>query len=130
MLPSVPIEFQRCFFSQHLSLFGRKNSKIEFDARQPPQEILQRPQAFSYVHNLKVHFKSSGLPMLANKIDVSVTTDSPSLPSPQLVSDEFNKRMVMSNAHTNNRVRFNPSSFHITNIEYKESSGSELLLIS
>jgi hypothetical protein len=102
-------------------LFGRKNSKIEFDARQPPQEILQNVHGFSYVHNFKVHFKSSGLQMLANKIDVSVNTDSPNMPSPQLVTNEFNSRMVLANAHTNTRVRFNASSFHITNIEYKES---------
>jgi hypothetical protein len=102
-------------------LLGRKNKKIEFDARNPPQQLLNAPQSYSFVHNFKVHFKSSGLQMLANKIDVSVNTDSATLPSPQLVTSEFNNRMVMANAHSNTRARFNSSSFHITNIEYKES---------
>lgn len=102
-------------------MFGRKNSKIEFDARHPPKQILQNQQSYSYVHNFKVHFKRSALQMLANKIDVSVNTDSHTIPPPQLVTNEFNNRMILGAAHTNTKRRFNPSSFHITNIEYKES---------
>jgi hypothetical protein len=102
-------------------MFGRKNEKVKFDARQPPQEFLQYPQNYSFVHNFKVHFKSSVIQALANKVDVSVNTDSPSMPSPQLVTNEFNSRMIMSNAHTDNRLKRNANSFHITNIEYKES---------
>ena len=102
-------------------MFGRRNKKIEYDARKPPKELLQSPQNYSYVHNFKVHFKSSALQVLANKLDVSVNTDSPSLPCLQLVTSEFNNRMIVANAHTNTRVRFDASSFHITNIEYKES---------
>jgi hypothetical protein len=102
-------------------LFGRNNTKIEFDARQPPQGILQNPQSYQFVHNFKVHFKRGALQALANKVDVSVNSASPQIPSIQLVTDEFNNRMTMSNAHSNTRQRFSESSFHITNIEYKES---------
>lgn len=103
------------------SMFGRNNTKIEFDARQPPQEIMNNAQAFSYVHNFKVHFKRGVLQALANKVDVSVNSNLPQLPSIQQVTDEFNQRMIMSNAHSDTRSRYSTSSFHITNIEYKES---------
>jgi len=102
-------------------MFGRNNNKIEFDARQPPQQILESPQSFQYVHNFKVHFKRGALQALANKVDVSVNSNSYQLPSIQDVTEEFNDRMVMSNAHSDTRQRFSASSFHITNIEYKES---------
>jgi zinc ribbon protein len=104
-------------------MFGRKNSKIKFDARHPPREVLEAPQSFQYVHNFKVHFKRGVLQVLANKMDVSVNSTSPQLPPLQAVTDEFNRRMVMSDAHTNTSRRYDPSSFHITNIEYKESMG-------
>jgi hypothetical protein len=102
-------------------MFGRKNSKIKFDARNPPQEILQNPQSYQFIHNFKVHFKRGVLQVLANKMDVSVNAATPQLPPLQMVTDEFNRRMVMSDAHTNTSARYTPSSFHITNIEYKES---------
>lgn len=107
--------------SSGIIMFGRNNSKIEFDARQPPQKILENPQSFQYVHNFKVHFKRGALQALANKVDVSVNSSSHKVPSIQEVTNEFNQRMVMSNAHSNTRERFSASSFHITNIEYKES---------
>jgi len=102
-------------------MFGRKNSKIKFDARQPPKKILQSPDSFQYIHNFKVHFKRGVLQVLANKMNVSVNSSLPQMPPLQTVTDEFNRRMVMSDAHTNTSGRFTPSSFHITNIEYKES---------
>ncbi len=108
-------------FYFRFSLFGRNNSKIEFDARQPPQQILQNAQGFQYVHNFKVHFKRGALQALANKVDVSIDSSSYQTPSIQEVTKAFNERMVMSNAHSNTRQRFSESSFHITNIEYKES---------
>jgi len=102
-------------------MFGRNNSKIEYDARQPPQQIMQSPQSFQYVHNFKVHFKRGALQAIANKVDVSIDSSSYQMPSIQEVTKAFNDRMVMSNAHSNTRERFSASSFHITNIEYKES---------
>lgn len=103
------------------SMFGRNNSKIEFDARQPPQQIMESPQSFQYVHNFKVHFKRGALQALANKVDVSIDSSSYQMPSIQEVTKAFNERMVMSNTVSNTRQRFSASSFHITNIEYKES---------
>jgi hypothetical protein len=102
-------------------MFGRNNSKIEFDARQPPSQIVQSPQSFQYVHNFKVHFKRGALQALANKVDVSIDSNSPQMPSIQEVTQEFNNRMRMANARSNTRERFSATSFHITNIEYKES---------
>src|SRR5487761_330555 len=104
-----------------MPLFGGGSKKTKFDARQPPSEFLQNAQSYSFVHNFKVHFKRGMLQALANKVDVTVNSPSPQLPSPQQVSDEFNQRMVMSVAHSDTRQRFASASFHVTNIEYKES---------
>jgi hypothetical protein len=104
-------------------VFGNKK-KFEFDAQSPqtaPPDILVNPQNYSYFHNYKVHFKASGLQILANKTDVSVTSSSPNMPSMQEVTDEFHKRMSMAVVHSGTRQRFQSSSFHITNVEYKES---------
>ncbi len=102
-------------------MLGRKNSKIKFDARNPPEAILRNPQSYQFIHNFKVHFKRGVLQVLANKMDVSINSAAPQLPALQAVTDEFNRRMVMSDAHTNTTGRYTASSFHITNIEYKES---------
>ncbi len=80
-------KFGREYSRNHL--FGRKNNKIEFDARQPPEEVLQNALAFQYVQNFKVHFKRGALQALANKVDVSVNSNSPQLPSIQQVTEEF-----------------------------------------
>jgi len=102
-------------------MFGRKNSKIKFDARRPPEEILRNTESYQFIHNFKVHFKRGVLQVLANKMDVSVNSPSPQLPPLQAVTDEFNRRMVISDSHTTTVGKYTPSSFHITNIEYKES---------
>jgi hypothetical protein len=102
-------------------MFGRKNSKIKFDVRQPPKDILENPDSFQYIHNFKVHFKRGVLQVLANKMEVSVNSTSPQMPPLQTVTDEFNRRMVVSDAHTNTSGRFTAGSFHITNVENKES---------
>jgi hypothetical protein len=102
-------------------LFGRNNSKIEFDARQPQPQILQNAQSYQYVHNFKVHFKRGALQALANKVDISINSNSPQMPSIQEVTNDFNQRTAVSNAHSSTRRRFSETSYHITNIEYKES---------
>jgi hypothetical protein len=105
-------------------LFGRK-SKIEFNAQLPPnennRELYQHPERYSFVHNYKVHYKRGAFQAIANKMDVSISSASPKLPTMQEVTDEFNNRMTMSVAHSETRIRYSRVSFHITNIEYKES---------
>ncbi|HXQ92137.1 MAG TPA: zinc ribbon domain-containing protein [Nitrososphaerales archaeon] len=104
-----------------MPLFGGGSKKVKFDARNPPQRFLENPQGYSFVHNFKVHYKRGVLQPLANKMDVSINSPSPELPTPQLVTNEFNQRMIMSVAHTDTKQRFDSASYHITNIEYKES---------
>ena len=103
-----------------MPLFGG-SKKVKFDARNPPQRFLENPQGYSFIHNFKVHYKRGVLQPLANKMDVSINSQSPELPTPQLVTNEFNQRMIMSVAHSNTKQRFDSASYHITNIEYKES---------
>jgi hypothetical protein len=103
----------------------RKRKKIEFDGRQGPTEktsdLYQNPQDYSFIHNYKVHFKRGTLQVLANKVDISVTTSSPQLPSPQQVTEEFQKRMTASVVVSDTRKRYSEVSFHITDVEYKQS---------
>ncbi|MDA4116967.1 MAG: zinc ribbon domain-containing protein [Thaumarchaeota archaeon] len=105
-------------------VFGNKK-KIEFDAQMgktvSTEDLFVNPQNYSFIHNFKVHFKTSGLQMLANKSDISVSSSNPYLPSMQEVTDEFHKRMPMAVVHTQTRGRFQQTSFHLTNVEYKES---------
>ncbi len=101
-----------------MGLFGSKK-KIEFDARSGLN--VDDLGNFSFVHNFKVHWKRSGLQMLANKLDISVISESSALPSYVDVAKEFNARMLNSVMHTDTRGRFSLPSYHITNIEYKES---------
>jgi len=103
-----------------MPLFGG-SKKVKFDARNPPQRFLENLQGYSFVHNFKVHYKRGVLQPLANKMDVSINSPSAELPTPQLVTNEFNQRMIMSVAHSNTKQRFDSASYHITNIEYKES---------
>jgi len=104
-----------------MPLFGGGSKKVKFDARYPPERFLKNSQRYSFVHNFKVHYKRGVLQPLANKMDVSINSSSPQLPSPQLVTNEFNQRMIMSVAHSDTKQRFDSASYHITNIEYKES---------
>ena len=76
---------------------------------------------YSFVHNFKVHYKQSVLQALANKVDVSLSSDSPRMPSTQQVMEEFNQRMQMGNVARNKVRRFSQVSYHVTNVEYKES---------
>lgn len=105
-------------------VFGHQK-KIEFDARNPNDsravEIFQNPNAYSYVHNYKVHYKRGALQALANKLDISVSSSSPDLPQSQFVVDEFNRRMTASVFSSDTRGRYSSASYHITNVEYKES---------
>ena len=104
-------------------VFGNKK-KLEFDAQSPqtaPQDLLINPQNYSYIHNFKVHFKDSALQLLASKTDVSVSSTTPDMPTMQEVTDEFHKRMTMAVVHSSNKKKYQASSYHITNVEYKES---------
>jgi hypothetical protein len=112
------------FFIRETSMvFGQK--KVKFDAQYGPaigqEEVFQNPQAYTYVHNFKVHYKRGALQALANKTDISINSATPQLPDLQLVTDEFNKRMTASVVVSDTRRRYASVSFHITNVEYKES---------
>ena len=100
--------------------FGKK-SRIEFDATRGPTErtadLYENPQSYSFIHNYKVHFKRSALQMVANKIDISVGSRSSQLPGHEEVVNQFNDRALVAMANPRTRI----SSYHITNVEYKES---------
>ena len=101
-----------------MPLFGKKD-KIEFNAENPPQEIMDNPQGFSYIHNFKVHFKASRIQAIATKMDVSVNSSSPEIPDNDEVTAQFNNRMAM--LMNNPRMNLRLASSHITMIEYKET---------
>jgi hypothetical protein len=99
--------------------------KFKFDARigatSTNQDLYTNPWRYSFVHNFKVHYKQSILQALANKADVSISSANPQIPSLQEVTEQFNQRMQFGNVHQNIKGRFAQVSYHITNIEYKES---------
>ncbi len=99
--------------------------KRKFDARSGPtptyQDLFSNPWRYSFIHNFKVHYKASALQALANKVDVSISSTSPQIPATQDIVNEFNQRMQLGNVSRNMRQRFSSASYHITNIEYKES---------
>ena len=115
-------------------MFGRKKNKIEFDARKElPKEIKDNISGWEYTHNFKVHYKSSGLQILASKLDLSVPSDTPELPSHQQVQEVANARLQGSTVtltkggtiSSSTLGRFGKKdlafSYHITDAEYKES---------
>lgn len=105
-------------------LFGRKNSKVVFNARQPPEEIVQNPGIYSYVHNFKVHYKRSKIQTEGNKLDTSVSSESPQIPSQQEVILQFNQRMMsLENDSKFQTPRNEIPSVQITSVEYKVSLG-------
>lgn len=115
-------------------MFGRKKNKIEFDARKEyPKEIKDNLSGWEYTHNFKVHYKSSGLQILASKLDLSIPSDTPELPSHQQVEQAANARLQGSTftltkggtISSSTLGRFGKKdlafSYHITDTEYKES---------
>ncbi|MBX5329190.1 MAG: hypothetical protein QHH18_04420 [Candidatus Bathyarchaeota archaeon] len=117
-----------------MPLFGGKKNKIEFDARKElPKEIKDNIAAWEYTHNFKVHYKSSGLQVLASKLDISIPSDTPQLPSHQEVVEAANARLQGSTfaiqksgtVFSSTLGRFGKKdltfSYHITHAEYKES---------
>ena len=104
-------------------MFGRKVKKFEFDARRPPEEIASSPESYSYVHNFRVQYKQSSLQVIARKIEVSVSGESPQIPLTNWVTYEFDKQIrKQNNRYRDARHKFIPSSYHITNIEYVGST--------
>ena len=117
-----------------MRLFNRKKKKIEFNARiKLPKEIIENIANWEYTHSFKVHYKSSGLQILASKLDLSVPSDTPKLPSHNEVEMLANERLQGSTftlqkggtVSSSTFGRFGKKdltfSFHITHIEYKES---------
>jgi hypothetical protein len=99
--------------------------KLKFDARMgttdSTSDFYNNPWKYSFVHNFKVHYKRGVLQALANKLDISITATTADLPSTQGVMNEFNERMKASIIVSNTRERYSPASYHVTQIEYKES---------
>lgn len=65
--------------------------------------------------------REGALQPLANKLDISVSSSTPDLPQSQFVVDEFNRRMTASVFSSDTKERYSSASYHITNVEYKES---------
>jgi ribosomal protein L40E len=99
--------------------------KFKFDTRlgstSNSADFYDNSWRYSFVHNFKVHYKQSILQALANKVDISLSSNNPNMPSTQQVMEEFNQRMQMGNVARNVVRRFSQVSYHVTNIEYKES---------
>jgi hypothetical protein len=117
-----------------MPLFGGKKNKIEFDARREfPAEVRDNIDGWEYTHNFKVHYKSSGLQILASKLDVSIPSYTPQLPSHQEVEAAANARLQGSTfaiqrsgtVFSSTLGRFGKKdltfSYHITDAEYKET---------
>ena len=106
-------------------LFGRNHSsKVVFDARRPPEEILMNSETYSYVHNFKVHYKASKIQTKNSKVDISVISSSSHIPILEEVELQFNQRMMLD-ADTPklwNRYEIVPS-YHVTKVEYRGSLG-------
>jgi len=117
-----------------MPLFGGRKNKIEFDARKEwPQQIKDNIAEWEYTHNFKVHYKSSGIQVLASKLDLSIPSDTPELPSHQDVEAAANARLQGSTfaiqksgtIFSSTLGRFGKKdltfSYHITDAEYKET---------
>ena len=99
--------------------------KLKFDARQGRTgnsgDMHDNPWKYSFAHNFKVHFKRGILQALANKLDITVSSATPEMPSTNDVMTEFNQRMKASIVVSNTRGRYSDAAYHVTPIEYKES---------
>ena len=115
-----------------MPIFGGrdKGNKIEFDARRGlPPEIKDNVDGWEYTHNFKVHYKSSALQVLASKLDLSIPSDTPQLPSHNEVEAAANARLqgstfsIQKSGFTTGRLgkKDLTFSYHITDAEYKET---------
>ncbi len=99
--------------------------KLKFDARMGrtnlTYDFYDNPWKYSFVHNFKIHYKRGILQALANKLDISLSTSTADMPSTQSAMNEFNDRMKASIVVSSTRQRFSAASYHVTQIEYKES---------
>lgn len=99
--------------------------KFKFDARQGRTEgskdLYDNSWRYSFAHNFKVHFKRGILQALANKLDITISSAAPEMPSTNDVMTEFNQRMKASIVVSNTHQRYSEASYHVTQIEYKES---------
>ena len=99
--------------------------KFKFDARMSQtnetSDFYNNPWKYSFTHNFKVHFKRGILQPLANKLDVTVSSTTAQMPPTQQVMEEFNERMKSSNIVSDTHGRYSRASYHVTQIEYKES---------
>jgi len=113
-----------------MRLFSKQRTKIKFDSRtELPEEIRADINGWEYTHNFKVHYKSSRLQLLASKLNLSVPSDSPKLPSHNEVEEAANARLMGSTFTIQSGVK-HPGrlgkkdltfSYHITHAEYKGS---------
>lgn len=84
-------------------------------------DFYNNPWKYSFTHNFKVHFKRGIMQALANKLDITISSATAEIPSTQQVMEEFNQRMKSSIVVSNTRQRYSEASYHVTQIEYKES---------
>jgi hypothetical protein len=99
--------------------------KLKFDARvgstDQTVDLYNNSWKYSFAHNFKVHFKRGVMQALANKLDITIGSATPDIPSAQSVIDEFNERMRSSIVKSDTRDRYSEASYHVTQVEYKES---------
>jgi len=108
---------------------GKKKNKIEFDARKEfPPEIKSDVEGWEYTHNFKVHYKSSRLQVLASKLNISIPSYTPQLPSHAEVEEAANARLqgstfsIQRGGTPGRLVKKDLTfSYHITDAEYKET---------
>ena len=99
--------------------------KLKFDARQgrteSDKDMYDNPWKYSFTHNFKVHFKRSVIQALANKLDITISSPGPEMPSTKDVMTEFNQRMKASVVVSDTKHRFSEASYHVTQIENQEA---------
>lgn len=99
--------------------------KLKFDARlgrtESNRDMYDNPWKYSFTHNFKVHFKRSVIQALANKLDITISSPTAQMPSTNDVMGEFNQRMKASVVVSDTKHRFSEASYHVTQVEYKES---------
>lgn len=97
--------------------------KISFNATlgraAAPYEISRDPSKWSYIHHFRVHFTTARVQLIANRIDVTLASESPAPPSDVEVAQTADPQIKQQLAA--GAMWWGLRSFNITNIEYKET---------
>ncbi len=112
-----------------MKLFGSRSRKIDYNYRQGvPLEIQQSLQEWTFVHNFRVHYKTSRFNLVASKMDIGISTTNPIVETSdnQKVIQEFYARFggFVNNPLAKRNVGFNrmPVGTNITDIEYLKTT--------